>query len=59
MIDMVSPGGNCFNCGLLQASDRFCFGCGTFVCDNCEIWAPFGRHCKDDHINLPEVNLEE
>ena len=43
----------CFNCGKLLSEDNYCFGCKSFVCDDCDLRQYSGRvgsHPKEDHL---------
>lgn len=42
--------GKCYFCGKEVNGEFYCFGCGEFICDECECDdPPFGRHSIEDH----------
>jgi hypothetical protein len=50
------PGyGACCHCGDETPPDRYCYGCGEWVCDDCETnYNLSGGHHKDDHLEPHE-----
>jgi hypothetical protein len=47
----VTEPGPCYFCGSPCAADDFCYGCGAYVCDDCETVksAPHGIHKPAAH----------
>lgn len=41
--------GNCHFCGKAVDEDSYCWGCGHFVCMDCDESGPMGSHSIDDH----------
>jgi len=42
--------GKCYFCGKEVDGMFYCFGCGEFICSDCEgDDSPFGRHSIEDH----------
>lgn len=37
----------CYFCGV--EVDEMCFGCGEYVCDECDLRGPFGNHSVEAH----------
>lgn len=54
--------GKCFNCGKPTGKEGFCFGCKSYVCEECDKAAKdgglFGAHQAADHLVDPDL-LEE
>lgn len=51
--------GNCFNCGKSVGKGMYCYGCKSFVCDDCDVALGslpigVGNHTKEDHLASPE-----
>lgn len=40
---------NCYFCGKELDEDYECFGCGSYVCDDCDETMPIGTHFVEDH----------
>ena len=54
----------CTHCNKNTDKNQFCYGCKTYVCDNCEVaWsvaaAGFGGHAPEDHLEKAEEEEEE
>lgn len=46
---------NCHFCNTELDEDNRCFGCGKFVCDECDVNydMPFGAHDVEEHAQEP------
>lgn len=42
-----------------EPEDAFCWGCGTHICESCDINSPTGPHSPTDHFNDPSDEDEE
>jgi hypothetical protein len=42
-------GGKCYFCGKDCSDDYLCYGCGHYVCQECDQTQPFGSHTVDEH----------
>ena len=43
----------CYFCGKKVGEEYFCYGCGWFVCSECDGERPLGKHKVGDHITIP------
>ena len=44
-------GGKCFHCGIAAGRDDYCFGCGKYVCQECNSnLRLMGKHLPGDHL---------
>ncbi len=34
---------------LADPDDAYCFGCGDYICEDCDETFPMGSHIPDDH----------
>ena len=41
--------GRCYFCGQQLTEISFCHGCGEWVCDDCDLDSPTGRHDVEEH----------
>lgn len=48
---IVEESGNCHFCGKEVDSDFYCYGCGEYVCEECDEKEPWGPHSIEDHKN--------
>jgi len=60
----MSVTGACFNCKKTASDEFFCFGCLSYICDDCSAdWsiadAKMGSHNKKDHLFEAEIDEEE
>ena len=39
----------CYFCGKPCDKEDYCFGCGEYVCSNCDETSPFGSHDVEEH----------
>ncbi len=53
MPELVTENGNCHFCGREVTSDDYCYGCGHYVCEECDDYEamdrPSGTHNVEDH----------
>ncbi len=40
----------CFNCKKECTKDDFCHGCGKYVCSECDVSHPWGKHAAYEHL---------
>ncbi len=43
----------CYFCEKKVGGAQFCYGCGFWVCDECDGEHPVGNHKPGDHITIP------
>ena len=48
----------CHFCGKRVGEEGYCFGCGAWICDECNIGHPVGDHTVEDHRN-PKLGERE
>ena len=42
----------CYFCMKVMTNYDYCFGCKKYVCEECDLLEPMGKHCADDHQNI-------
>lgn len=46
--------GNCFNCNAEVGEDLLCYGCGKYVCEDCDSnYNLMGHHNREEHLVDP------
>lgn len=53
-----ATGGNCHFCNQPVSQDHFCFGCGVYVCEACDIGKPIGFHTPEEHTEPDSEDVD-
>lgn len=50
----------CFNCSVTCDQDEFCFGCGEYICNNCDVGFMLGKgHDPVEHLEEEQEEEQE